>query len=646
MKKLSRIFIANRGEIAGRIALAAKKYGLESVCLYSGNHCPGYLSGIVSSFIHVEQESPALYLDQEQMIQFALNSGCDGIHPGFGFLSENASFAAKVKNSGLIWIGPESEAISAMASKAAARQLALDSGVPCLPGLQDVDGSSTDKTIDAFITHHGFPILLKAALGGGGKGMRVIRNKNELHEGMQRAASEALNAFGDASLIVEKFLENPRHVEVQILGDQHGVVKSIGDRDCSLQRRHQKIIEEAPAPFLQAETRRKMHEAAVSLAKKVGYYSAGTVEFLVETNPQNGSQNFYFLEMNTRLQVEHPVTEEVYGCDLVQWQFKIAEGESIADLEVNRQGHSIEARIYAEDPSRDFFPSPGKVQAFHPYREHGIRWEIGLDMIDEVTGNFDPMIAKIVATAENRDKALALLEQALNKTVLTGPIHNMEFLSSLARNRRFRENITGTHFIADTKDELLHEIENKRKGCFATAEKILGELALPPTRHQFQSTTQNAFSEFPLTDIKRIIEHTYTTASYPKTSCQVGRGHILVERTCKEFAWSCSQSFEGTHYYCKIDGCGFEMFKEAPGSSGNKGHLDSDHVYAPVPGKVIKILAEAQTEISPKDTIVILESMKMEFEVKAPRKGKVAVIHAAVGQQVDADDCLITLVKD
>ena len=645
MTQIKRVFIANRGEIARRIAQSSHKMGIESVCIVEKNRRPSFLQGLITEYCEVDTEDTALYLNQERMIQVAKDYGCDAIHPGFGFLSENAGFAKAVEGAGLNWIGPSYKAIESMASKSAARELAIKANVPCVPGMENVDANSSEAEVVAFVEKTGYPVLLKAALGGGGKGMRVVRAKDELINGMQRASSEALSSFGDGSLIVEKFLENPRHVEVQILGDQHGNVRAIGDRDCSVQRRHQKIIEEAPAPFLHADTRKKMHDAAVSLAKEVGYFSAGTVEFLVEGDDHRVEQSFFFLEMNTRLQVEHPVTEEVFHTDLVAWQFKIAMNEAISDsIPLEPRGHSIEARIYAEDPSNDFFPAPGKVHGFNPAQHPHIRWETGLDPIDEITPKFDPMIAKIVATGDSREQAICYLKEALGETVLSGPVHNMELISAIMDEEEFRHRVVGTHYINRKLDGLLEDISYNRVLGQDFAQKVLKTLAKEDTDTLHRSLTQQVFTK-KQSSLNLVFNESseYETATYPKSRTIMGTASCLSSPQGANIKFSQTYTAEGLYVFCKVDGHGYQDFIANENQVSLKGHGDENAIVAPVPGKVIKLLVSPGETVKAKQTVAILESMKMEFEVQASKDAIVDSIEIKAMDQVDADALMIKL---
>jgi geranyl-CoA carboxylase alpha subunit len=657
MRKIHRVFIANRGEIARRIARGAQGLGIESAALYSGDAPPAFLEGLVQEFVRVPEESPAVYLNAELMVKLALETGCDAVHPGFGFLSENARFAAMVEEAGLTWIGPSSSAISEMASKAAAREIAKNHGVPVVPGIERLnvleDGSHLD-TVRAFVRQHGFPILLKAALGGGGKGMRVVREDAELEEAIRRAQSEAINAFGDGSLIVERYVEYPRHVEVQILGDSHGHIYALGDRDCSVQRRHQKIIEEAPAPALTPETREAMHAAAIRLARSVRYQSAGTVEFLVDWSPDRRhlqEQAFYFLEMNTRLQVEHPVTEQIFQEDLVAWQFKIAQGASIRDrLNLVPQGHSIELRLYAEDAEQRFLPAPGPVYGFSPAQLPGIRWEIGIDPIDEITARFDPMIAKLVATGTDRDQAIERLIQALQQTVLAIPTSNIGFLLGVLRHKAFQADQPTTRFIEEHQDELLSERSRLREHWEPWALRIMKQLHAPSgvapetidvtniTRYVFQRQARDT------THLSCHLSQHQAIAvprRYRGRHSIVGKGLVAIEGRWQSFTYCQTQRDGAFIQWINLEGQAF-LREERPDDllAASKGGSQGQNLVAPVPGKVVKVLIEAGSKVRERQTVVILESMKMEFEVQASRSGIIQDVLVQAGQQVQADELL------
>lgn len=667
LTSIKRIFIANRGEIARRIAQTAQKLGIQTVALTDRKVPPAYLADVVTTFIHIAEETTQVYLNPDLMIQYAKASGADAVHPGFGFLSENAGFADAVIKAGLTWIGPRPGAIDAMASKATARSHAEKAKVPCLSGLNGLDLSHGEakalKELEEFAAKTGFPLLIKAAFGGGGKGMRIVHRKGELADNARRAASEALSSFGNGSLIVEKYLPAPRHVEVQVLADKHGRVCIFGDRDCSLQRRHQKILEEAPAPNLPQDLRTAMHLAAESLATAVGYDNAGTVEFLVdESNPERVS--FYFLEMNTRLQVEHTVTEEVFNVDLVEWQIRVARGEELPlDFKnLKPRGHSIEVRIYAEDPGTNFFPAPGPVRAFVPATGRGIRWEIGMDTVDEITTRFDPMIAKLVCTAGDRRQAMELLAQTLERTLFAGPRNNIPFLIWLARHPRIVERPTDTHFIGAHVEEALAAESASRKSLETDHISIMaaveGRRVTTPgaTAHHFEgpiTQSQITASAFARTALPQeaappapsplithvTAKHLAWSPAEPHALSRYGFGlYDLGHSTSKPFTFVVFQSHNRTEYWVGLKGHNWVRVDERVSSGGAAagGSAQGDGMTAPVPGKVIQVNIAPGQAIEAGQVLFILESMKMQFEVKATKDGAAGPVLVSQGDQVTA----------
>lgn len=665
--RIKRIFIANRGEIARRIALTAQKLGIQTVAITDRRVAPGFLTGVVTDFVHVAEENTALYLNPKLMIAHAKAAGCDAVHPGFGFLSENSEFADAIIQAGLTWIGPRPGAIDAMASKATARNHAEHAKVPCLPGLNGLElGHGEAKALsqlEEFAKKIGFPILLKAAYGGGGKGMRIVHQQSELTENARRAAGEAVSSFGNGSLIVEKYLPAPRHVEVQVLADKHGNVCIVGDRDCSLQRRHQKILEEAPAPQIPDAIRTAMHSAAKSLTTAVGYDNAGTVEFLLdETNPDH--IGFYFLEMNTRLQVEHTVSEEVFGIDLVEWQIRVAQGEKLpADFaNLKPRGHSIEVRIYAEDPGANFFPAPGPVRAFVPAQGRGVRWEIGMDTVDEITSKFDPMISKLVCTAGDRKQALELLAQTLERTLFAGPRNNIQFLIWLARHPAVVARPVDTHFIAAHVKEALAAEAASRKQLEPTVDALLdalegrrvgtpGSTAHPHSKHSdANSVTASAFaktaSPTPNREPSLAVHVTQKNLSWSPIDPQAfsRHGFGLYDRgdhKTHSFGFVVHQGPLLSEYWISIAGHNWVRADERASSAGSgSGSTQGDGMTAPVPGKVIVISVGAGSVVEAGQTLFILESMKMQFEVKSTKSGEVAKILVEQGMQVTAGQTL------
>lgn len=654
---IKRIFIANRGEIARRIAITAKKMKIETVIVCENGNTPKYIKPYIDHIHWVEEEQTSLYLNGQMMIEIAKKHDCDAIHPGFGFLSENEQFAKDVETAGMIWIGPSSESIASMASKASARDIAEDENIPLVPGFKierTLDSLKSNKKWQDFISECDYPILIKAALGGGGKGMRVVRKECELDDSLQRAASEAKASFGSDSLIVEKYLETPRHIEVQIFGDKSGQCISIGDRDCSMQRRHQKIIEEAPAPFLHPETRAKMHDYALRLARRVGYYSAGTVEFLVD-GPSRQEQDVYFLEMNTRLQVEHPVTEQVYDTDLVALQIKIAQGECLKDnfrpknIEQIRR-HSIEARIYAEDPLQNFMPAPGFVYAFIPYTGENIRWEIGLDQYDAITTKFDPMIAKLVVTADSRESALEKLGYALKKTIMCGPKTNLSFLKTLSELQDFKQEGYDTFYIQRNLEKLKDRIE-LTKNLHANMIDITSYTDLINQLYSHKNTNRHsefrrrAFQQDSLlntSEFNPIAQ--YTTNLYPRAKVVAGYLQTDAYGEHAKLPIAFVRSPDKDLIWINANGIdvSFDIDRHQSHSDSSTSSAD-ENVKSPVPGKVILKNCSENMKCSRGQTLLVMESMKMEIEIKAPFEGTINKIYVEEGDQVDADHLLFEL---
>ncbi len=442
-----KILIANRGEIAVRVMQTARKMGIKTVAIYSEAD---------TNALHVKEADEAVYIGPspssqsylvvENILKACRQTGADAVHPGYGFLSENANFAIALRKAGITLIGPSPEAIKAMGDKIESKKLAIQAGVSVVPGAKD---AVTDPDEAKRIANEiGYPVMIKAAAGGGGKGMRVVSNESELLEGLRGASSEAANSFSDSRVFIEKYVTKPRHIEIQILADKRGNTVYLGERECSIQRRHQKVIEEAPSPFISEETRRKMGEQSVALAKAVGYTTAGTVEFIVDDK-----QNFYFLEMNTRLQVEHRVTELVTGLDLVEQMIRVAAGEALSfkQEDVKLDGWAMEARVYAEDPKRGFLPSTGRLSRFQPPAPGNatVLVDTGVFEGGEVSMFYDPMIAKVCTHARTRDKTIEAMRHALSAFVIEGISHNIPFLEALLAHPRFQAGDISTNFIAE-----------------------------------------------------------------------------------------------------------------------------------------------------------------------------------------------------
>ena len=449
MARINTILVANRGEIAVRVMRTAKTLGYRTVAVYSeaDASAPHVKMADASALIGPPPVGES-YLKIENILDAARDTGADALHPGYGFLSENAGFARACEDAGLTFIGPPEDAIALMGNKAAAKRRMIDAGVPCVPGYEGV--AQDDNTLIAAAEDIGYPLMVKAAAGGGGRGMRLVAEAEELPQALSRARSEAERAFGSGELILEKAIVDPRHVEVQVFADAHGGVIHLGERDCSVQRRHQKVIEEAPCPVMTEDLRAEMGAAAVEAARSIGYRGAGTVEFLLDAEG-----DFYFLEMNTRLQVEHPVTEMITGLDLVALQIAVAEGRplGLTQEDVRLDGHAIEVRLYAEDPVKDFLPSAGTIDLWAPPIGDGVRTDAGIESGQEVSPFYDPMLAKIIAHGPDREAARRTLIRALENTVLFGPANNRAFLIDALSRQKFAEGEATTAFIGEEYPE-------------------------------------------------------------------------------------------------------------------------------------------------------------------------------------------------
>ncbi|MBC8334162.1 MAG: acetyl-CoA carboxylase biotin carboxylase subunit [Anaerolineales bacterium] len=440
-----KILVANRGEIAIRIIRACQELDIRTVSVYSEADADALHVRHADEAVLIGPPAPLeSYLNIEKLLNAARETGAEAIHPGYGFLSENADFAEAVRTEGLTFIGPPVDAIRIMGDKAESKIRMKAAGVPTIPGAEGIETlAEFEKASDKI----GYPVLVKAAAGGGGKGMRVVWEKSELPEGIESARREALNAFGDETLLVEKYLPSARHIEFQVFGDQHGHITHLFERECSVQRRHQKIIEETPSPLLNDELRQKMGAAAIAVAQAVNYYNAGTVEFIVDPE----TDEFYFLEMNTRLQVEHPVTEMVLGIDLVQWQIRVAAGEAFPyeAEDLNPRGHAIEARLYAEDPANSFLPSTGVILKFGEPGGPGIRVDSGIATGSEISHYYDPMLAKIIVHAEDRGTAIQRLQNALRNSIVHGVITNVDFLQAILGHDAFQAGTVTTRWVEE-----------------------------------------------------------------------------------------------------------------------------------------------------------------------------------------------------
>ncbi len=483
---INRILIANRGEIAIRILHACKELGIKTVVVYSDADKNALHLQYADEAIHIGAASPKeSYLNADVLIHAALQTKADAIHPGYGFLSENASFAAAVVSANLIFIGPSADSIRLMGDKAESKNRMKKAGVPTVPG---VEGIRDEAEFEKAANEIGYPVLVKASAGGGGTGMRIVNVANELHDAIDSARGEALNAFGDDRLLIEKYVSNAHHVEFQVFGDQHGNLVHLFERECSVQRRHQKIIEETPSPLLTSELREQMGKAAIAAAKAVNYYNAGTIEFIVDPD----TSTFFFLEMNTRLQVEHPVTELVTGLDLVHWQIRVASGEQFpfTQSHFSQRGHAIECRVYAEDPADGFLPSTGKLLQFIEPRGPGIRVDSGFAAGSEVTHFYDPLLAKLIVHAEDRPTAIQRMQAALKEFVVHGVVTNIDFLQAVLLHPDFVNGQVTTRWVEQNleSDSLLSKFQKQASGLHILA-AALADLTIK--NHQSKIVNQN-----------------------------------------------------------------------------------------------------------------------------------------------------------
>ncbi len=654
IRPISRILIANRGEIARRIMRTAHDMGIATVAIFAESDVDAPFVQEADLAIALEgRTSSETYLNVDKVLDAVKRSGADAVHPGYGFLSENSRFAKAVSDLGIAWIGPSTAAIEQMGDKLAAKRVMQEAGVPTLPAVEINPGCD----VNAAAMEIGYPVLVKAAAGGGGKGMRVVEDANELDEAIAGARREASASFGDETLFLERWLTESRHVEIQILGDRHGNQVHCFERECSIQRRHQKIIEEAPSPVVTAEIRNKMGDAAVAAARKIGYTSAGTVEFLLV------GDKFWFLEVNTRLQVEHPVTEEITGLDLVREQIRIAEGEelSFTQDELSISGHAIEARLYAEDPDNDFLPAPGKVVVWEPSQAGNARFDSGVESGCEVSSEFDPMIAKIIVHAPTRREAAGRLARVLETTNIQGLKTNRDFLVSTLRTPEYLAGDTTTDFIERVNPDRTKQVSREELATAAIAVVVESR-----TRRRAAANVLTAVqggwrnSRMPLERVRfrmrdeiLIIEYEVLRDGrlrFVVDECESlvidhnsGDGDLDLEINGSRIGLSIVS--EGDSWFVHGPGGDCELIElprfPLPGADGSKGGLT-----APMPGAVISVNVNAGDEVSQGQVLLILEAMKMEHRIVSPRDGKVKEVHVVQGDQVDNGALLVVLDED
>ncbi len=659
-KMFNKILIANRGEIACRVIKTCRQMGIRTVAVYSEAD---------RDALHTLQADDAVclgpapsvqsYLAIEKVLEACRESGAEAVHPGYGFLSENAVFAERLSEAGITFIGPSPHAIRSMGDKITSKKLAEAAGVNTIPGYADVI-ESPERAVE-IAREIGYPVMLKASAGGGGKGMRIARNDDECRDGFQRATNEARSAFGDERVFLEKLIEEPRHIEIQVLADQHGNVIHLGERECSLQRRHQKVIEEAPSPFLDTATRAAMGEQAVALARAVDYESAGTVEFIVDSD-----RNFYFLEMNTRLQVEHPVTEFVTGLDLVELMIRIAAGEALplSQPDVRLDGWAIEARVYAEDPARGFLPSVGRlVRYLPPPISDAVRVDTGVYEGGEVSMHYDPMIAKVITHGSTRDDAIAQMREALNEFYVRGVSHNISFLAAVVEQARFQEGRLSTNMIAE-------EFPNG----FDPSDKVHGDpvqliVVATSIHRRYMDRAAGISGQLPGYE-RKVSDHWVVVINGTHVPVEVrsiaggheviheGRAHKIVSD------WQFGQPL----FVCTIDGRQYCLQIERRNMTYRLFHWGSQvdlmvltpraaellacmpvkeppdvsrYLLSPMPGLLTQLDAEEGREVRSGQDLAVVEAMKMENVLRAERDGKIAKILAAVGETLSVNQPIL-----
>lgn len=637
------VLVANRGEIARRVFRTARSMGMRCIAVFVDADAD-------APFVQEADEAvrlPDSYLDAEAVLAAAQRTGAEAIHPGYGFLSENAAFARAVTEAGIRWVGPSPDVIESMGDKIAAKRVAVEAGVPTLPSSEDPAADA--PTIEATV---GYPLLVKASAGGGGKGMRIVESAVDLADAVQSAQREALSGFGDETVFLERYVASSRHVEIQILGDAHGNVVHLGERECSIQRRHQKIVEESPSPIIDAEMRTAMGEAALSLARHMGYESAGTVEFLVD----DVTREFFFLEVNTRLQVEHPVTEEVTGIDLVREQLRVAGGAELGydQGDIDWTGSAIEVRLYAEDPDNDFLPATGTLSAYRPADEPTVRWDSGVEEGSVVGVDFDPMLAKVIAHAPTRAEAAGRLALALERMHLGGVVTNRDFLVATLRNEAFLAGDTTADFIERVDPAGSQAAPDTAIAAIVAAMWIQGRNraddrvwgfarsnfrtgSLPPQSIEFETATDET--------------HRIEYSLRRNGGFTLGSGEtVLVHEWTPD---DIELEIDGRRLRAAVtvaDGVGYVTLGRTtvtlpvkprfaiPGSE-----LPTGGLVAPMPGSVIELRCAIGDTVAAGQVLIVLEAMKMEHHITAPFDGTVTELPIAVGDQVENGALLLTI---
>ena len=655
-----KILIANRGEIACRIIRTARRMGIKTVAVYSEADADGLHVDMADERVLIGPPPASdSYLDMDRIIAAAQDTGAQAIHPGFGFLSENAAFVEKVTAAGLVFIGPGAQAISAMGDKITSKELADKAGVSIVPG-HPGEIATADAAVKA-AESIGYPVMLKASAGGGGKGMRIAYDETECREAFDSARSEAKSSFGDDRIFIEKYVQQPRHIEIQILADGHGNTLYLGERECSIQRRHQKVIEEAPSPFIDPDTRRAMGEQAVALARAVDYVSAGTVEFIVDKD-----RNFFFLEMNTRLQVEHPVTEMVTGLDLVEWMIRIAAGAALdfGQDDVTLNGWAIESRIYAEDPFRNFLPSIGRLTRYRPPAEgDGLRNDTGVFEGAEITMFYDPMIAKLATWGADRAAAIDRMQAALDSFYIRGIAHNVPFLAAVMAHPRFREGRITTNFIKE-------EYPDGFAGGVMTPEIADALRAVACFIHGIQESRASQISDRignlpPVQDRAWVVE---LDGARHVANLRLTREGADILFSGRELAvasaWTPGQpvfsgNIDGREMNIEVDrlplgyrlttgGISRDVRVMTPHMADLMVHMPekeaadtSKLLLCPMPGLVVSIAVEEGDAVEAGQTLAVVEAMKMENILRAERAATVAAVKAKPGDSLAVDEVIL-----
>ncbi len=636
-----KILIANRGEIACRVIETARRMGIATVAVYSDADARARHVRMADEAVRIgPAASRESYLRGDIIIQAAKDTGAQAIHPGYGFLSENTDFADACAKAGIVFIGPSAKAITAMGLKDRAKEIMAKAGVPIVPGYM---GEKQDSaTLKAEAAKVGYPVLIKAVAGGGGKGMRLVEDAKDFDEHLNACKREAAASFNNDHVMIEKYITRPRHVEVQVFGDSHGNAVYLFERDCSLQRRHQKVVEEAPAPGLSQAVREKLGDAAVKAVKALGYTNAGTIEFIMDSK----THEFFFMEMNTRLQVEHPVTEMITGLDLVEWQLRVANGEALPlrqdQLSIN--GHAFEVRLYAEDPAENFLPQIGRLTALSaPF---GVRMDTGVEAGDAVSIHYDPMVSKLIVHGASRTEALQKLSSALAGTVIAGLVTNQEFLGNIARHPAFIAGDVDTGFIARFNDDLLPE-------SYGVAD--LHDLAIASV--YILSGSMNVVQG---DDIWDVADSWRMNGTLTRTLDFVNRGrHVKVSVTCtgRDFDvvvdGKCVRVSRDALSHARIvadgndltlvrDGRVIRLHLYTPGADG-EGEAGEGRIIAPMPGKIIDVMVKKGASVDKDQPLLIMEAMKMQMTIRAAFAGTVEELPVIAGQQVTDGALLIAI---